>query len=74
MMGQPVGTGMGLSQFSLWQLAGAALPPASEIASRTPSVSFEDRYAELMRQMLQTEATYETVCFLQGVSFENGKP
>ncbi|MGB8096643.1 MAG: hypothetical protein WCF17_05765, partial [Terracidiphilus sp.] len=70
MIGQLVGSGMGLSQFDLWQLAGAALPPASEIISGTISTSFDERYSEIMRQTAEAEATYETVCLVQGVSFE----
>jgi hypothetical protein len=70
LLGQLVGSGMGLSQFELWQLADAALPPVAEIVAGSVSSPFRERYDQLMSEVTRSEAMYVTLCFVQGASFE----
>ncbi len=54
-MGKLVGTGIGASQFNIWQLTDAILPPIMEIMSGRLSATFDERYAELLGQLTKSD-------------------
>lgn len=68
LMGQLVGTALGLSSMNLWMLATAVLPSPDDLANDTDTSSFDTRYQRMLEQAIAQEAEYEVLYLLQGVS------